>query len=72
MEFNVGDVVTVKLEEAESVMEDTGVELSVLGGTLTVFEVSNMPNDDYPYYVGTDQDTAVWMAGGEIQLYVEG
>lgn len=72
MEFNVGDFVTVKPEEAESVSEDTGLELSVLGGLLTVFEVSNMPNDDYPYFVGVDADTAVWMAEGEIQLYVEG
>ncbi len=72
MEFNVGDLVTVKPEEAESIAEDTGLELSMLGGTLTVFEVSSMPNDDYPYFVGTDPDTAVWVAGDEIQLYVEG
>lgn len=72
MEFNVGDVVTVKPDEAESVSEDTGIELSVLSGQMTIFEVSNMPNDDYPYYVGIDQDSAVWMSGDEIQLYVEG
>ena len=71
MEFNVGDVVTVKPDEAESVAEDTGIELSVLGGRMTVFEVSNMPNDDYPYFVGVNADTAVWMAEKEIQLYVD-
>ena len=71
MEFNVGDLVTVKPDEAESVSEDTGIELSVLSGQMTVFEVSGMPNDDYPYFVGNNQETAVWMAGGEIQLYVE-
>ncbi len=67
MEFNVGDVVTVKPDEAESVAEDTGLELSVLGGRMTVFEVSNMPNDGYPYFVGTNQESAVWMAEGELQ-----
>ncbi len=72
MEFNVGDLVTVKPDEAESIAEDTGIELSVLGGRMTVFEVSNMPNDNYPYFVGTDIDTAIWMSDDEIQLYVEG
>lgn len=67
MEFNVGDVVTVKPEEAESVSEDTGIELSVLGGRMSVFVVSDMPNDDYPYLVGVDADTAIWMAEGELQ-----
>ena len=66
MEFNVGDVVTVKPEEAESVEEETGLSLAILGGDMTVFEVSTMPGDDYPYFVGTSNENAVWMAEGEL------
>jgi hypothetical protein len=67
MEFNVGDKVAVKPEEAESIAEDTGLELSVLGGQMTIFVVSDMPNDDYPYLVGVDADTAVWMREDELE-----
>ena len=68
MEFNVGDIVTIKPEEAESISEDTGLPLQVLGGQLKVFEVSTMFGDDYPFLVGETEETAVWMAEGEIVL----